>query len=149
MVVIGIEAAYILIKTLKSAKLYCHSDYYAAHPHFVSDLAKGKTANVIEAMFCISFSHEATDRLPESSKNYSDCVHLKALRNCQDERWSHFMCLMALSSVHILPIYSFYPNTKAKYTSNLFNAKNYPRKDRAGCNVYAYNLCNLCNLCTF
>ena len=45
--------------------------------------------------------------------------------------WSPFMCLMALSSVINLPIYSFYPNAKARYTPNLFNAKIFPRQASA------------------
>ena len=129
----GSEDSYILLRALTSAELYCHADYYAAHPHFVSSLAKEKTANVMEAMFCISLSHEATDLLPDSSKNCSDCVRLEALRNCQDKRWSPFMCLMALSSVINLPIRSsFYPDTRARYAPNLFNARIFPRQASAG-----------------
>ena len=39
---------------------------------------------------------------------------------------------VALSSVLNLPIYSFYSDTKARYTPHLLNAKIYPRKGRAG-----------------
>ena len=93
------EAAYILLRALKSVKLYFHADDNAdaAHPYFISALAKEKTANVTEAMFCISLSHKATDLLPESSKNYSDCGHLEALRNCQNKRWSQFTVLTSES----------------------------------------------------
>ena len=42
------------------------------------------------------------------------------------------MCLIALSSVINLPIYSFYPNAKARYTPDLFNAKIFPRQASAG-----------------
>ena len=128
----GSEDSYILLRALTSAELYYRADYYVAHSHFVSSLAKEKTANVMEAMFCISQSHKATDLLPDSSKNYCDCVRLEALRNCQGKRWSPFMCLMALSSVINLPICSLYPDTRARYAPNLFNARIFPRQASAG-----------------
>ena len=39
---------------------------------------------------------------------------------------------MALSSVINFPICSFYPDTKARYVPNLFNAKIFPRQASAG-----------------
>ena len=95
-------------------------------------LIKENTANAMEAMLCISLSHKVTDLLPESSKSYSDCGHLEALRKCQNTSWSYFMCLIALSSVLNLPIYSFHPDIKARYSPILSNSKIYLRKGFAG-----------------
>ena len=117
-----------LLRALTSAELYLYSEFYASHPHFATLLASERSSALLETFFSHSISHEASDLLTGFFKNYADCVKHEALKNCQDRRWSPFICIMALSNVLGLPVFSFYPETCGRrYAINLSNAKIFPR----------------------
>ena len=136
-----------ILRALTSAELYLNSSYYASHPYFVSNLAVGDSSTLLECFFTHSVSHDVSDILPLSrlSSNvsrheaksmtihdrildYSQCSKLEAFKNCQDKRWSPFVCLMALSSVLGLPVKSYYPDcAKESYAFRLMNTTIQPR----------------------
>ena len=136
-----------ILRALTSAELYLNSSYYASHPYFVSNLAVGDSSTLLECFFTHSVSHDVSDILPLSrlSSNvsrheaksmtihdrmldYSQCIKLEAFKNCQDKRWSPFVCLMALSSVLGLPVKSYYLDcAKESYAFRLMNTTIQPR----------------------
>ena len=130
--IFGSENLSSLFRALTSAELFIHKDYYAAHPHFLSLLSKENKCNHLKKIFTVAHTFEASDLLgTEKDKDYMLCVQKEALENCQDMRWSPFVCLMALSSVISLPIHSFYPETGGVHAGRLavclFNGTIYPR----------------------
>ena len=129
MTVTGNEQMCHLLRALTSAELYLHSEFYSAHPHFVALLAKEESSGLVDTYFSHCLTHEASDLLTRSVKCYSDCVRFEAFQNCQDKRWSPFICIMALSSILGLKIYSHYPETGGRrYAFNLCNAEIHPRQ---------------------
>ena len=64
--VTGNEDAHILLRALTSIELYCYADYYAAHPHAVSALAKEKSGNLMGATMAAKSSWNSSVELPRN-----------------------------------------------------------------------------------
>ena len=138
--VFGSENLSGLLRALTSAELFVHKDYYAAHPHFLSLLSQENTSKLLAKIFTVLHTFVASDFLgTEKDKDYTLCVQKEALENCQNMRWSPFVCLVALSNVISLPIHSFYPETGGLHAGQLavrlFNGMISPRIDNSSLGI--------------
>ena len=121
-----------VLRALTSLEMYLYTDFYASHPHFMCLLSNEQASNLSELMFFRSLSFDASDGFSKTDRNYSQCVKQEALNNCENGRWSPFICIMALSSVIELPITSLFPDTQDKSAVALCNGTLFPRKTILG-----------------
>ena len=105
--VIGHENSYHLLQVLYSAELCLYPDFSASHPHFITILAKERTSGLLETIFSLSITFQASDHFDKSLQKYAGCVKLEL--NSQSRRWSPSTCLMPLRSILGLLTYPLYP----------------------------------------
>ena len=126
---IGDKSLTVPLRVLTAIELYTNADFYANHPQLgraerVSQgyLTKSKTAftlTVSDEAFSSCFCHE--------KNNKADCIRKEAMVICSLKEFASFVCMMALSSVLNIDIYSHYPSVGMPVLENYFNCKLSPR----------------------
>ena len=124
MAFVGEERLASVMRALASAEMYLHSDFYASHPHLDTQHSKKNKVGLDKRMLEHYLSLPVSDHL-EKTGNISESIKREALLNCENKRWSPFVCMMAMANVLDLPIHSFYPETGGIGTGrNYYNLKN-------------------------
>lgn len=104
---VGDNSLVLSLRILTSIELFLHCDYYVQHPCFLSIVNKhGKYFKNINNLLPLSVSKEGLD----TGMTKADLVKQEAILNCNDKKWSSFLCILALSSVLGRNIYTYYPD---------------------------------------
>ncbi|XP_046851773.1 uncharacterized protein LOC124445109 [Xenia sp. Carnegie-2017] len=113
------------LRILTSLELFLNAHFYCEHPCFLSaieehpDFFKGSIKNLLP----LSVSVESLDT--SASKEY--LVKKEAVFNCNDGKWSSFLCILGLSSVLKRCIVTYYPDCGQHRLKLLFNRVIQPR----------------------
>ena len=109
------------LRIITSVELFLNSDFYASHPSIISafnkfgDKISVSLKNVLP--LCLSFDSLVSHASPQ------DLIKNEAVLNCENRRWSSYLCMLALSSVTSSFIFSHYPDCGEEKFKLLFNAK--------------------------
>ena len=110
MALTGNEKLSYILRGSTSAELYLHCNFFASNQHFSSLLAQGSKCSLLKTMYSSSLTLVPSNVVDDQLEDYSEFAWQEALNNCQDEKWSQFICMLALSSVLGIPINSYFPN---------------------------------------
>ena len=92
---------------MTSLELFFNSDYYPQHPFFLNLVNEhSQYFRIIDNLLLKSVSEESLD----SGKTKQDLVKQEAILNCNDKKWSTFLCILGLSSVLGRNIHTYYPD---------------------------------------
>ena len=120
----GDEGLALTLIALTSIELFLHSSYYSFHPFFTTSISSEQNSIPFGIFFQLANTFEATNLLDNESKSHADCIKFEALRNCENQRWSPFISLMALLSVVGLEVHSFFsgePATSSGKKATIFS----------------------------
>ena len=107
MVLVGDNSLVQCLRILTSLELFFNSDYYPQHPFFLTLVNEhSQYFRIIDNLLPKSISEESLD----SGKTKQDLVKQEAILNCNDKKWSSFLCILGLSSVLGRNIHTYYPN---------------------------------------
>ena len=109
LMVIGHENSYHLLQAFYSAELCLYPDFMHLIHILLLFWQKKRTSGLLETIFSLSITFQASDHFDKSLQKYAGCVKLEL--NSQSRRWNPSTCLMALASILGLPTYSLYPET--------------------------------------
>nr|XP_047132766.1 uncharacterized protein LOC124811378 [Hydra vulgaris] len=98
-----------VLRLLTSIELFEKASYYARYSLFVKQVENNNSNLSSVLVACVSF--ECSDQFKLiNSESASEIIIMEALINCQANKFSSFLCQIALSSVLNIPIRSIYPD---------------------------------------
>ena len=107
MVLVGDNSLVQCLRILTSSELFFNSDHYPQHPFFLTLVNEhSQYFRIIDNLLPKSVSEESLD----SGKTKQDLVKQEAILNCNDKKWSSFLCILGLSSVLGRNIHTYYPD---------------------------------------
>ena len=114
------------MRLLTSIELFEKAPYYARYSLFIKQVETNNFPTLSGVLIaCVSF--ECSDQFKLiSNESVSEIIKMEALINCQTNKFSSFLCLIALSSVLNFPIRSIYPDFGLEKFKKLFNTIIYP-----------------------
>ena len=96
------------LSIITSVELFLNSDFYASHLSIVSafnkfgDKISVSLKNVLP--LCLSFGSLVSHASPQN------LIKSEAVLNCENRRWSSYVCMLALSAVTSSFVFSHYPD---------------------------------------
>ncbi|XP_046842785.1 uncharacterized protein LOC124447678 isoform X1 [Xenia sp. Carnegie-2017] len=125
LVLVGNNALVPTLRILTSLELFIHAAFYAQHPCFLSVISEHSDyfAQSLNNLLPLSVSKECLD----TGYTTDELVKQEAILNCNDQKWSSFLCILGLSSVLGRKIHTFYPDSGESRYKLLFNRIVQPR----------------------
>lgn len=125
---IGSEEIAFPLRILTIFELYENANYYADHPILLQAEKNGPFYSS-KTPLSITVSDEALDVFDRKLNNKVDCMREEAKLLSNPTEYSSFSCMLAMSSVLGMPIYSHYPLVGNDNIEEYLNTKIYPRTD--------------------
>ena len=126
LVLVGDNRLVHTLRILTSLELFLNASFYSQHPCFLSvvyehgEYFKNTASNLLP--LCVSMECLDTGFTKE------DLVKQEAILNCNDRKWSSFLCILGASSVLHRNIFCYYPDFGEKRNKLLFNRLVKPRQ---------------------
>ena len=121
-----------MLRILTCLELYNHAEFYAYHPRYKEEWkSPGCSFKKEDSIFTVSLSEETTlkyyNLVNKALNDRRMCVKKEAEFICSLGEWTSFVCILALSSVVNVRIYSYYPRAGDETYRHLFSCKILPR----------------------
>ena len=116
---------------LTSMELYLNANFYCKHPVILSQFDKygdqicSRFNNLLP--LCVSFESVDSDACGDQ------LVEMEAISNCENKKWSSFLCMLGLASVTKRKMVSYYPDCGENRFQLLFNCLIEPRPPLKPC----------------
>ena len=128
-------SAHVLLRLLTSIELFEKASFYSNYPYFLDLFEKNKgTFASLNSIFSCCLTYDSIDDSAAEEKgvrgNKNDMKTIlrnEAIKNCEEKRYSSFICMIALSSVIKRRIISHYPDCGMYKYRLIFNTVINPR----------------------
>ena len=96
------------LRVMTSIELYLNANSYSKHPVILSQFDKygvqicSRFNNLLP--LCVSFESVDSDACGDQ------LVEMEAISNCENKKWSSFLCMLGLATVTKRKMFSYYPD---------------------------------------